>query len=282
MIHMPIARDELDARIKAAVPTWFARAAKGSADDAVARRQASKSEIWGEIKAILRAHQRNKCAYCEIKLGTEGIDWHVEHFRPKRRVDAWNVHAKGIGRTGGANATGYYLLAFDPSNYLASCAACNSTYKQNYFPVLGRRRLTTTDPVQLARERPGLLNPLDASDDPPETLISFYGITPVIVATDRRARRRARITIELLSLHDREKLDYPRAQVISGLWRALEDAQRPDPAREAEARRLVAVMTRDGSPFSNCARSFKLLYERNAAEARTLMMEALDYLDTHS
>jgi hypothetical protein len=41
-------------------------------------------------------------------------------------------------------------------------------------------------------------------------------------------------------------------------------------------------MTRDGGPFTNCARCFEPFYQGDRANVRVLAEEALDYLQTHS
>jgi hypothetical protein len=277
---MPIEREDLLRRIDVAVPKWRQDAEAETAVNREARCHASKKEIWREkaLKQVFVDHQRKKCAFCEAKIDPR--EAHVEHFRPKGRINAWSDRGNGIKRTGKASKTGYFLLAFDPSNYLAACAQCNVTWKKTYFPVLRRRMLSATEPAELAREKPYLLHPLDASDDPPETLFGFQGVTPRILAADKRRRRRALITIELLKLHDRETLSYARAQIVWTLWRALDEVG--DPARGPDARRLVEVMMKSGSPFTNCARSYKSLYESDRAEAERFAGEAWEILVSQS
>jgi hypothetical protein len=280
MIHRPIDPDELTRRISALVPNWLDRAARQTAINEAARCHSSINPLWSEIKSVFVAHQQEKCAYCERRLGSAGIEWDLEHFRPKARVDAWSSPDNAIKRTGRADERGYFLLAFNQLNYLASCKSCNSLYKKNYFPVGARKRvLSSADPSELARERPYLLNPLDESDDPPERLIGFRGISPRVLVREKRLRRRAVITIQLLGL-TRADLDYGRSKVLQDLWLALEAAEKPGESKIAQL--VVENLTSNGSEFANCARSFKSLYEEDRGEAERLAREAIAFINPRS
>jgi hypothetical protein len=275
---MPIDPGDLVERIQAAKPTWLARAQKEAAADETAGAHVSKSGIWSEVKPILLDHQRAKCAYCERRLGTEPIEWDVEHFRPKKRVDSWKSPSGVVGRSGGSDPRGYFLLAFEPHNYLVACKPCNSNYKSNYFPVARRRVLDTRDLAALRRERPYLLNPLDPEESPPEEVIGFHGLNPRPVMPDEASRRRAVVTIEVLGLLERQDLNYGRAQVIRDLWIALEAADTGDPV----VLEAIETSTGPGGAFANCARSFRALYERDRESAREIAVLASDFVRSHS
>lgn len=273
MIHRPIDPVELSTRISELTPTWLTRAARETAVNRGARCHSSATKLWSEIKPIFVEHQREKCAYCERRLGSAGIEWDVEHFRPKRKVDAWSPRDKSTKRTGRADAKGYYLLAFNQLNYLVSCKPCNSNYKKNYFPVARKRALSTADAADLASEKAYLLNPLDGADEAPEDLIGFHGIIPRVLSKDSHRRRRARITIEVLGL-TRADLELPRSEAVQNLWLALEFARNGS----NEARMAVENLTGIGSEFTNCARSFKSLYERDRNEAERLAKLAIRFV----
>src|SRR4051812_19371730 len=127
MIHMPLPAEELERRIDETSGTWRQRAQAAAAADQAAGEHVS-TNLWSEIKPVLRAHQREKCAYCERKLGTAGIEWDVEHFRPKKRVDEWT--SPSVAAQTGAAGHGYFRLAFVPRNYLVACKPCNSVHKR--------------------------------------------------------------------------------------------------------------------------------------------------------
>lgn len=107
----------------------------------------------------------NKCAYCEGKITNTGpID--VEHFRPKGRIE------------GELNHPGYWWLATEWTNLLASCIDCNRgrnqtllasedghqltqgerlSGKHDHFPVAGLRASSSTD--DHGQEDPLLIDP---------------------------------------------------------------------------------------------------------------------------
>jgi hypothetical protein len=59
--------------------------------------------------------------------------------------------------------SGYWWLAYEPTNYFPSCQLCNQgTAKKNRFPIAGTRARGPQD--ALSAERPLLLNPY--FDDP--------------------------------------------------------------------------------------------------------------------
>ena len=63
------------------------------------------------MRSALRELFVNKCAYCESSL--VGGDMDVEHYRPKGGVSEVPDHS------------GYYWLAYDWENLVASCSFCN-------------------------------------------------------------------------------------------------------------------------------------------------------------
>ncbi|AKF48768.1 hypothetical protein ACQJ22_12055 [Pseudomonas fragariae (ex Marin et al. 2024)] len=118
-----------------------------------------------DVVTALNALFHNKCAYCEGKISSTGpID--IEHFRPKGRIEGESEHP------------GYWWLANEWTNLLASCIDCNrGRYqtvlnsedgllltqgerlcgKHDHFPVAGQRAICGTDDHML--EDPLLIDP---------------------------------------------------------------------------------------------------------------------------
>jgi hypothetical protein len=69
------------------------------------------------VKKALIAAQFGKCAFSEAKFVND--EAHVEHFRPKGRVDTWP--------TGPSYYPGYYWLAYDWSNLFLCKSIINSS-----------------------------------------------------------------------------------------------------------------------------------------------------------
>ena len=184
--------------------------------------------------------------------------------------------------TGGESAKGYYLLAYHPRNYLASCKTCNSTLKSNCFPIAGRRNTRGGDPVRLASEKPLLPYPLGHVDDDPETIISFEGVSPVAVANRGHRRHRAEVTVAFFKLDVREELLRGRAGVISFMVLALRLSDSQLPADRLLAEQSVNILIANNSPHAACARSFRRLYRSRPVRAMDLARLALTYLNSES
>lgn len=147
-----------------------------------------------------------KCAYCEEKVVPGQRHGDVEHYRPKGAVRDNDGKVVKIERDGQKmKHPGYYWLAYDYTNLLPSCLACNrrakdtvsgrNTGKSDWFPTLDGK--WATRPEEVATEQPALLNPW--FDDPSEHLLfdtesgRVIGITP-----------RGEVTVELLGLNRAE------------------------------------------------------------------------------
>nr|WP_294779096.1 hypothetical protein [uncultured Flavobacterium sp.] len=85
---------------------------------------AYKSE---DVKKELKDIQHNKCCFCEAKFVNDFF--HVEHFRPKGRVDKWP--------RGAFSYPGYYWLAYEWTNLFLAKGKTNTSYKRNFFPLSG-------------------------------------------------------------------------------------------------------------------------------------------------
>ncbi len=285
MIRYQITPGELQARIDQLVPTWRTKAAerteafrqKGSFEE--------QNSIWSAIKPVFMQLQSNKCGYCERQLSSGRIEHDIDHFRPKRRVKKWptddDARSHGLQYafdTGDDWVEGYYLLAYSVCNYVAACKKCNSEHKKDYFPIYGSRGQQTDDCEALQSEQPLLIYSIGEIDDDPEELIGFVGIIPVPKQTDGYKKYRARITIDLLGLEDRDDLRIDRAWRLQGLWLALRMAKNPshpdDPDLNAEVRDAIDCYLSPTSPHSSCMRSFYALYQREPDVARQMYEEA--------
>ena len=108
-------------------------------------------KLWREFKELLYELQHGKCCYCErgLLMG----EAHVEHFRPKAKVEEAERHP------------GYWWLAYSWENLLLACETCNIK-KGAKFPLEpGSERLDPED-CDLEKEKPILINPL--KEDPEE------------------------------------------------------------------------------------------------------------------
>ncbi len=90
-------------------------------------------------KNVLFLKQHKKCAFCERRAVLSANS--LEHFRPKGA--AWR-HLPG--ETPPRVEPGYWWLTWTWENHLFSCHACNSGFKQNYFP-LGSGSVTLSGPA---------------------------------------------------------------------------------------------------------------------------------------
>ncbi|HEY3735542.1 MAG TPA: hypothetical protein VGL63_16660 [Streptosporangiaceae bacterium] len=221
-------------------------------------------DIWSAVKPVFLKIQQGKCCYCERRPGEHGIEWAVEHYRPKGRVKSWLPPASLKFRfKDKAVRGGYYLLAYDPLNYLAVCHTCNSIFKAEYFPVLRRRQMKTNDMAKLAGEQPLLINPIHDAEDP-EELIDFLGPTPQPRIKEGPAYKRARATIEMLGLA-RGDLMLERSKILISLWEFWASGKY----------NLVDLWCRAGMEHAGCSRAFRRLCQSDPAAAKAIYDRAL-------
>ena len=295
MIRHPITLQELRDRIEAEAPGWSRRAARRTEKFRTAGKYEEASNIWSEIKAVYMRLQSYKCAYCERRLASEdfggAIEHDLEHYRPKGPVPAWPsaqiATERGISyrfATGGAFPDGYYLLAYHPFNYATACKKCNSPLKSSFFPVAGPRGSASDDPTTLQPELPFLLYPIgDLDPDDPEEVLTFDGILPVPKIQRGPRQRRAQVTVDFFELDQREELWRGRAKVIVALFIALRALQNEPEQRAREiATRAVTTLLSSASEHTNCARSFRALYDRDPQRAEEIAELAQAYLDSQS
>jgi hypothetical protein len=229
--------------------------------------------------------QGGKCAFCERKLeeGQIGnIEWDVEHFRPKSRVDIWppKSFAQSLGFTfplGSASSKGYYMLPYSPLNYTACCKPCNSPLKGNFFPIAARRRsLAEPNPRKLLKEQPYLPYPIDALDKDPEELITFQGYICVPMAARGNDRNRAAVTIAFFHLNERDTLLEQRAETIVFTWAMLQRLAL-DPLDQLGNLHIQRI-SMPSFKHANCARSFVRVYHSDRILAKLYVDKAQDYL----
>lgn len=295
MIGYRVTKKQLESLINKAAPGWLANAAIRTAKFRKIGYYEETSSNWSKVKAVYMLLQGDcKCAYCEQKL--ESTDFgkvaqDVEHFRPKGNVRAWKLSKalkdEGIKVTNvPSGGGGYYLLPYHPLNYSAACKPCNSVLKKDYFPIAGKYNLKGDDPTKLTKENPLLIYPIGDFDDASENLISFYGVSPRAVATKGHKRNRALVTIEFFKLDDetkRKNLFLERASVIVALYPQMEKQIGGATAREkAIAKKLVDSFTSPKAKHTNCAMSFKKLFQQNRAEAKDLYEAAADLIASSS
>ena len=295
MIGYRISQVELQARIKALNPTWINRASDRTDIFRAKGFYKEKSSIWSEVKQVYMELQGEcKCAFCERKL--ESVQYgkgeqDVEHFRPKKKVEPWRIpkHIKdqGVNPTPVPNKNrGYYILPYHPFNYAASCKPCNSLLKGNYFPIAGNYLFKGDDPKGLMSEKPYLIYPIGDFDDDPEDLIRFHGVSPQAVAEDKYKKARAMVTIDIFKLDDiadRNNLLRERAIIIVALNPQLEKlANGATGSMKTKAYELIDGFISANSSHTNCARSFKNLFETNSAEAKAIFDRAVELIVSSS
>lgn len=278
MIRYSITAEKLEAAVDALVPTWRKRAAKRTARFIKAGRYQEASAIWSEVKPAFMVAQMNKCVFCERQFETElygKIEFDLEHFRPKSSVTAWPVPGRHAHTypfaTGGDSVNGYYWLAYELSNYAASCKSCNSNLKLNYFPIAGARTAALGD---LGPEQHYLCYPIGSSDTDPETLITFVATTAVPKAADGHDRRRGEVMIDFFELNSREELHRQRANMIIVLGTALASFEA---SGEDVDRELANRVVEKRYPHTNCLRAFRALWDNDRDFARRILTACKAY-----
>ncbi len=289
MIGYRIPRDRLRKRIESEVPGWLEKAATRTERFRDLGRYDESSPIWKNVKRVYMDLQGYKCGFCERRLENSqfgSIEHDVEHFRPKKSVEAWPSPSVAAARNlaytfalSGGIEPGYYLLPYHHLNYLVSCKTCNTALKGNAFPVADGRNTTGEDPQALQlSEKPFVIYPISTVDKNPEFLIRFEGVIPVPVNSWGHGRRRAQVTIDLFQLATREGLLQERAERLATLYLALLGAQSADPPTAAAANALVSRLIDPLQPHANCTRSFHDMWSTHRADAEEFGTAAVDML----
>ncbi len=236
-----------------------------------------KGSPWSKIKDVFTSLQFGKCAYCERRVQAEikrgKVQSDVEHFRPKNAVKPWSSSDTTLV-VGQGVAAGYDWLATNVANYTFSCKECNSTYKGNYFPIAGKAgRSRQSVRVLNTREKPFLLNPLDALDDDPEDLIdwvSFIPIPKISEIQDQYRYWRAKVIIEFFELDERHDVRHGCAEQIIAVWNAflLKDHPLVGQTNREELERYKTENTR---VHMACIRAFLRLLEDETTQVTAKM-----------
>jgi hypothetical protein len=160
---------------------------------------AFKSSVWSPAKKPYWKAQHNKCIFCEAFVPAVAHG-DVEHFRPKN----------GVSDTKGGKITTrtYWWLAYEWTNYWASCQLCNQSFKKNLFPLAvgGVRAMTPSDDLSL--EEPLLIDP--ETEDPRDHL-EFRA--EIVFARNQSLRGLA--TIDICGLNRPELLEIRRLGLVS-------------------------------------------------------------------
>jgi hypothetical protein len=290
MIRYKITSAALEKLIDLESPEWLGNATKKTARFKKLRRYKEKKGTWSLVKKVYMDLQHAKCAYCERQLegGDPGkIEHDVEHFRPKSKVKLWPtpdirkvLQLDYRFETGSASGKGYYLLPYNIFNYITSCKVCNSTFKSDYFPIAGSKRLTGVDDFnRLKTEKPLLLYPLGTIDSDPEKIITFQGMVPVPVAATGHGHNRARVIIDFFRLAvGREDLIRERALVIKSLYIAHLNENDRNRRKREDALLTIQMALSDRGPHTNCARAFYAVCLAASDTAADYYDAAISYL----
>jgi hypothetical protein len=291
MIGYRISQRDLEKLIDAEKSEWRKQAQDRTEEFRKNGRYEEARSIWSAVKPVyMRLQGDCKCAYCERKL--ESIPYgkgeqDVEHFRPKSNVRTWRIpqRLKDQGIKAADNpgeGRGYYLLSYHPFNYAASCSPCNRALKKDYFPVARHYDLTGENPHELSREGPYLIYPIGDFDEAPESLLQFHGVSPQPTASRGHRRARALVTIEFFKLDDeakRKNLVRERAVILVALYPQLQKLNNgAHGAARSEAEEIVDGFTAPNMPHTNCARSFRRLFEKDPIEAKALFDRAVELI----
>lgn len=189
---------------------------------------------------------RYKCSYCESRYGGQApVD--VEHYRPKSLVV--------LSRRPTVTKAGYWWLASNWDNLLASCIDCNRPRthtidetdmvggKANWFPLLDENS-RATGPDEEAREQPLLIDPCEME---PERYLTFAvrdgESIAVPVSADEASLdfKRGRDTIDIFALN-RPQLVEDRTERLARVtpWLKVFARERGQMSIGTEAERAAA------------------------------------------
>jgi hypothetical protein len=276
-------------RIRQLSSTWLERAAERTRTFRDLGHYAEQGPIWSDVKRAYMEIQGHKCMYCE-RSRPDLIDVDVEHFRPKGNIGQWPVPpalaSEGVVCTPvPAPSRGYHLLPYHLLNYGAACKQCNTPFKSDHFPIAGAYQCDGDDPASMAGEQPFLIYPLGDLDADPETLIGFCGFSPVALPPFGHERRRALVTIAFFALGDPERrkdLFLERAVILMALYPQLVESRSGTGTEREAAADAVRALTASDRPHTNCARSFRRLFDASPDEAKAHYEAARAYFSSSS
>jgi 5-methylcytosine-specific restriction endonuclease McrA len=292
MIAYPVTNDELVNAINSESTTWFSRAYIDTLLARETQKYDSTKSYWGDIKQAFIKLQSSKCAYCEKPMAEgekSNIDYDVEHHRPKSGCSPW-PDAKTKKRLkidyvlNQGRDRGYPELAFHPFNYIVACKVCNSPYKSDYFPLLGKPNENSFDPVELNQsEEPVIPMPLGTWGEDPSDFLDFEGFVAVAKSSDPKRRKRAEAFIDFFELNRRPDLLVGRAVLILLCYYALREVKDLDLAKnKTEAQGWVDDYCAPGTGYSAVAQAFVKLFAAKPKLAREYAQIAMVYVNRKS
>jgi uncharacterized protein (TIGR02646 family) len=196
------------------------------------------------VKEALKKAQHGKCCYCESKFGHVTFG-DVEHFRPKNGYQQ---------REEELVYPGYYWLAYEWRNLLASCQICNQKFKKNLFPLRDESRRARSHNDDIIFEEPLLINP--AEQDPAEYIAFRKEIVYAIGGNPTGTT-----TIDILQLN-REPLAEKRRECLKNIRLIQKSLQKLDPTipgnREfiQEAQNFLNEAVCDYTEYAGMIRSY--------------------------
>ncbi|NTA84818.1 hypothetical protein G6L13_30685 [Agrobacterium tumefaciens] len=281
MIRYALDENQIRSNIILEDATWFAKTARRTAKFKRERQYAEKSTIWSAAKPAFMIAQKNKCLFCERAFSGPNdsrIEMDLEHFRPKSSVTPWvrPLGADGYPEDTGQGSDGYYWLAYDISNYAASCKTCNTLHKSNCFPIAGTRLAQHDAQATLSSERPYLCYPLGDQDEDPENIITFAGTIAIPAAAGGFNRQRGLLIIDFFGLNRHDLLHIERAQAIERFGLALLAVS--EGRGNAVDQTYVQQINNPMIPHAGCLRAFGRLWQREEQEGRRILSACRDML----
>lgn len=232
-----------------------------------------------DVVEALTALFRGKCAYCETSYApVTPVD--IEHFRPKGAIaiELGNGERK-------RSKPGYYWLAADWDNLLASCPDCNRARthefpdddgddltevggKENQFPLISEAKRATRPGDERTLEAPQRLL-LHPCRDQPERHLEFLASG---VIRERPGSRKGKTSIAVFALRRAELNEARRAhlqglaqQMRTILWLVEDLEQDPNNARAQERIAILTAelraTTRDDQVYAAMSRQFVAAFE---------------------
>lgn len=174
----------------------------------------SRQYHWTKIKKQIIDVTYNKCWFSE---GTSDVShFHIEHFRPKKKVEIINSKYGYIEGRVANDINSYWWLAFEHKNYRI-CGAISNSIKGNYFPLKNGSSVCNNPSSNLNSEEVVLLDPTVKSDT--ELLVFDITGTPIPSAdeiTDFYNYFRADLSIKIYGLKD-ELISNGRKQKLADI-----------------------------------------------------------------
>lgn len=216
-------------RVKAARRALLRKAAKGTK---ICAADFKGKHYWGKTKTALQKYQNGKCCFCERRRDANA-ESDVEHFRPKLKVTD-------------ADHPGYWWLAYEWSNLLFSCKACNSEFKQSHFPLVNETSRARTKDDDLSMERPVLINP--SFEDPADFIdYDWDSDSNKVFLVGNDPENRGSETIRILGLVVRDDLHEGRVGMVLTL-KFLDEILHNTPPDHSMYRKAIEKLRRKAKP----------------------------------